>query len=77
MKKLISILLSLVLAVCTMTMIGCAKEFTVTFSANGGTLEDGELVQVVKKAEDIVAPTFTKIGYRKAFDKICCRKFFY
>ena len=63
MKKLISILLSLILTLGAMTMIGCAKEFTVTFNANGGSLADGKLVQVVKKAEDIEAPTFTKIGY--------------
>ncbi len=68
-KSKIILLLSAILLIASLFAIGCGKAIEVTFNGNGGTLVSGEEVQTVKKASEIVAPVYEKVGYTLSWDK--------
>lgn len=63
MRKICVALLSLVFIACMCLVAACGSFFTVTFDGNGGTLVEGEEVQTVKSANDIVRPKYEREGY--------------
>ncbi len=66
MKKLISLILSVIMLLGASSLLACSKKFTVTFDPNGGQQVEGDtasLVQTVSSAEELVAPKFEKEGY--------------
>ncbi len=71
-KRIITLFLALIMCFAQgLAMVGCDAidgnaEFTITFDANAedAVLVSGELVQTVASADQLVAPVFTREGYR-------------
>ncbi len=60
---LLCVLLCLSTVFCGCVKEDVPKEFTVTFNGDGGTLVEGEEIQTVLKASELVPPIYEKEGF--------------